>query len=167
MTVDIESLNDFADFVNAGRELCSQRDSGAWDLGDIAVRFEVTVGRPTDPDAPTLADLAHEWDASSQRLSEWRNTSAFYSTDARKYDLTWTHYNQARRAADGELDNALELLEMAVRLHMGTRAFERYIKGIYFEGPVKIGELAVGLQAMIPGDVKEVWLVVKRNGDNA
>jgi len=153
---------DFSDFVSEGRGLMQARDRNSWGLGDLACEFEVTVGRPGDPDALTLSDLAGEWDASTQRVSEWRNCSAFYPTDARTFDLTWTHYNQARRAAGGELDNALELLEMAVKLHMGTRAFERYIKGIYFEGPVKIGELAVGLQAMIPGGVKEVWLVVKR-----
>ncbi len=156
-------MKDFSDFANEGRELMQARDRNSWGLGDLACEFEVTVGHPIDADAPTLADLAHEWDASTQRVSEWRNTAAFYSTDARSFDLTWTHYNQARRAADGELDNALELLEMAVRLHMGTRAFERYIKGIYFEGPVRIGELAAGLQAMIPGGVKEVWIIVKRS----
>jgi len=154
---------DFSDFVTEGRDLMQARDKNSWRLGDLACEFEITVGRPTEPDAPTLGDLAHEWDASTQRVSEWRNTADFYPTDARTFDLTWTHYNQARRAADGDLDNALELLDMAVGLHMGTRAFERYIKGIYFEGAVKIGELAAGLQAMIPGGVKEVWLVVKRN----
>jgi len=154
---------DFSDFVDEGRELMQARDRNSWLLGDLACEFEIEIGRPSDADAPTLGDLAREWDASTQRVSEWRNCSAFYPTDARRFDLTWTHYNRARRAADGEIDNALELLEMAVRLHMGTRAFERYIKGIYFEGPVKIGELAVGLQAMIPGGVKDVWLVVKRN----
>jgi hypothetical protein len=155
---------DFTDFVAEGRDLMQARDRNSWGLGDLACEFEVTIGRPGDPDAPTLGDLAHEWDASTQRVSEWRNTAGFYPTGARTFDLTWTHYNQARRAADGELDNALELLEMAVKLHMGTRAFERYIKGIYFEGPVKIGELAVGIRAMLPGDIKEVWLVVKKNG---
>jgi len=154
---------DFSDFVSEGRDLMQARDKNSWGLGDLACEFEVTVGRPTDPDAPTLGDLAHEWDASTQRVSEWRNCSAFYSTDARKYALSWSHYNQARRAADGEIDNALELLEMAMRLHMGTRAFERYIKGIYYEGTVKVCALDVGIQAMIPGGVKEVWLVVKRN----
>jgi hypothetical protein len=156
---------DFSDFANEGRELMQSRDKNSWSLGDLACEFEITVGRPGDPDAPTLSDLAHEWDTSKQRVSEWRNCSAFYRTDARTFDLTWSHYNQARRAADGSLDNALELLEMAVRLHLGTRAFERYIKGIYYEGPVKIGELAAGLQAMIPSGVKEVWLTIKRNGE--
>jgi hypothetical protein len=160
------SERDFTDFVSEGRTLMQARDKNSWGLGQLAWDFEITVGHPSDPDAPTLGDLAREWDASTQRVSEWRNCYGFYvkeGTDARKFDLSWSHYNQARRASEGDLDNALELLDMAVRLHMGTRAFERYIKGIYFEGAVPVGVLDVGLLAMIPSGVKEVWLVVRRN----
>jgi len=154
---------DFTDFVAEGRGLMQARDRNSWGLGDLACEFEVTVGRPTDPDAPTLGDLAHEWDASTQRVSEWRNCSSFFPTDARRFDLTWTHYNRARRAAEGDIDNALELLEMAVRLHMDTRAFERYIKGIYFEGPILAGTLPSEIAAVIPKSAGAVWVIVKRN----
>lgn len=157
------SEKEFGDFVTEGRELLKSRDTNAWELGDLACEFEITVGRPSDVDAPTLGDLAHEWDASTQRVSEWRNTSAFFTTDARTFDLTWSHYNLARRASGGELDNAIELLDMAVRLHMGVRAFERYIKGIYYEGMIAIDQLAVGLRAMLPDSAQEVWITIKRS----
>jgi len=38
---------------------------------------------------------------------------------------------------------------MAVRLHMGTRAFERYIKGIYFEGPVLAADLPTEISGLL------------------
>lgn len=156
---------DFGDFVDEGRELMQARDTNAWALGDLACEFEITVGRPKDgdKDVPTLSDLAREWDASTQRVSEWRNVASFYPTHVRTFDLTWSHYNQARRASDGDLNNALELLDMAVRLKMHVREFERYIKGIYFEGLVKVDQLAAGLRAMLPDSAREVWVTIKRN----
>lgn len=151
---------EYIDYVDRGVELLQKRDVNAWELGDLVVDFEVTVGRPVDPEAPTLADLAISWDVSSQRMSEWRNTSKFFPTDVRTFGLTWSHYNMARRASGGELDNALELLDAAKRLHLGVRAFERYIKGIYYEGAWQ-GELPEWLQGLIPHGVNP-WVTFKK-----
>lgn len=157
------SDKEFSDFVEQGVELLKERDTQAWKLGDLVVDFEITVGRPTDPDAPTLGDLANAWDVATPRMSEWRNTSKFYSSDVRTFNLSWSHYNMARKAADGDVENAIDLLDTAERLHLGVRAFKRYIDGIYFEG-VWEGELPKWLQGIVPVN-GQVWVVFKRNED--
>lgn len=155
------ALTDFEDFVAAGVELIQARDTNAYALGDLCVEFEVKVGRPNDPDAPTLSDLAHAWDVDTPRVSEWRNVARFYPPNVRTRELSWTHYNMARRASNGSLDNALELLDTADRLHMGVRAFRRYLDGTYYEGEIAHGELPARLQAIVPAGVK-LWVVLRR-----
>lgn len=153
-------MKEFSDFVDAGRQLIQKRDNNAWELGDLAVDFEVTVGRPTDPGAPTLSDLAREWDVDTPRVSEWRNVAKFYPANVRTFeDLSWGHYNQARRASDGDLENALELLADAQRIHLGIRAFHRYVSGMYYEGEWN-GPLPEWLQALVPHGAK-LWVTVK------
>jgi hypothetical protein len=161
-----EQLLEFSDFVAAGLPLIKARDSHSWALGDLAVDFDIKLGRPDDPDAPTLGDLAREWNVSSQRVSEWRNVSAFYPTDARTFDTTWEIYNMARRASNNSLDNALELLDKAVSQAMTVASFRRYLKGIYFEGPIPTDQLPLRLHGLVPSGVTEVWAVFKhKDGD--
>jgi hypothetical protein len=157
-----DDLQEFDDFVSAGLKLVKQRDKQAWQLGDLACEFEVKVGRPSDPDAPTLGDLAHAWDVDTPRVSEWRSVAAFYPANVRTVELSWSHYNMARRRSDGSLENALELLDSAERLHLGIRPFKRFLNGEYFEGKVKRSDLAPHLQAMLPERIYEVWMTLKR-----
>lgn len=154
---------DFTDFIAEGVVLMEKRDRNSWELGDLACEFEITVGRPSESDAPTLSDLANGWNASTQRVSEWRNCSSFYPTHVRTFHtLTWSHYNKARRASNNCLDNALELMEHAASQAMGTRAFERYLKGIYFEGFVQAGTLPEAIKYVLPRGAAQVWVTVKR-----
>lgn len=155
------TAKEFSDFVAAGRELIQKRDDNAWELGDLAVEFEVTVGRPSDPDAPKLGDLAHAWNVDTPRVSEWRNVARFYPENVRTFeDLSWGHYNTARRASDNSLKKALELLGEARRQSLGIRAFQRFINGTYYEGEWK-GPLPEWLQGLVPRGMR-LWVTVKR-----
>lgn len=158
------SDKEFSDFVEQGVELLKERDTQAWQLGDLVVDFEVCVGRPTDPDAPTLGDLANAWDVATPRMSEWRNTSKCYPSDVRTFNLSWSHYNMARKAADGDMETALDFLCVAERLHLGVRAFKRHLDGIYFEG-VWEGELPKWLQGIVPSNI-ELWVIFKKADTN-
>lgn len=159
---------DFADIVAAGRSLVKSQDDTKWKLGDlVVVAFAgniIAPGRPTaDSDEPTLSDLAREWDTELPRVSEWHSVAAFYPSPVRTFNtLTWSHYNAARRAADGELDNALELLEDAVRLHLGINAFKRWLAGEIFEGYVPRAELSPRLQGMLGRGDQGAWMILKR-----
>lgn len=155
-------MNEFSDFVTAGLELVKGRDKNAWALGDLCVDFEVKIGRHSAPDTPKLADLAHAWDVDAPRVSEWRNVALFFPPNVRTYeDLSWSHYNMARRVSDGDLENAIELLDKADQLRMGVRAFRRYLDGIYFEGDIPLSELPVGIRVMVPSTIPRVWVIVK------
>jgi len=159
---------EYIDFVDRGCELLQRRDADAWQLGDLVIDFEITVGRPKDgEDAPTLSDLANSWDVSKSRMSEWRNTSKFYPTNVRTFSVSWSHYNLARRSADGELDNALELLSNAEKLHMGIREFQRYLKGIFYEGEWQGNgtDIPGWLRIFVPRDAK-LWITVQRYKDD-
>ena len=155
-------MKEFGDFVEEGLELVKGRDKNAWALGDLAEDFEVTMGRHNNPDTPKLADLANAWDVDTPRVSEWRNVAKFYPPKVRTYELSWSHYNLARRASDNDLENAIELLDHALMGAMGVRAFRRYLDGIYYEGSVKVTDLPTGLQVMVPSNVKMVWLTIKK-----
>ena len=69
----------------------------------------------------------------------------------------------ARKAADGDMETALDFLCVAERLHLGVRAFKRHLAGIYFEG-VWEGELPKWLQGIVPVN-EQLWVVFKRNED--
>lgn len=150
---------EFAEYVAAGVDLMTTRNANSWALGDLAADFEVKIGRPSDPDAPTLSDLAAGWDVEVQRVSEWRLVSAFYPVNLRMNgDLSWSHHNLARRASGGDLEQALELLSIARAQHMGVAAFRRFCAGVYFEGPVSVDDLPVPLQGFVPTGADKVWL---------
>jgi len=152
---------EFADYVARGRELRQSRDSDTWELGDLAADFEVKLGRPDNPDGFTLAMLANEWGVSRQRASEWRNVSAFYSTDVRTFPVSWEVYNIARRHSQNDLENALELLETAVTLHYtSARDFERFVRGILHEGVFHKNELPPRLHGILPDG--KLWVTIKR-----
>ena len=159
-------MDEFADFVAAGVMLMQTRERNTWQLGDLAVDFEVKVGRPTDPDAPTLGDLAAAWNVEVQRVSEWRLVSAFYPANLRlNGDLTWSHHNMARRASRGDLEQALELLRIAAVMNMGVAAFRRYCAGLYFEGPVEVDALPIELQMLVPDGAAQVWVTFGKMKD--
>jgi hypothetical protein len=155
-----DDLREFADFVAAGLELVAGRDRDTWALGDLATAFDVRLGRPDDPEAPPLRNLARGWNVSPQRVSEWRNVAAFYPTAVRTFPVPWEMYNAARRAAEHRLDNALELLATAEEMHMGVTDFRRYLTGVLYEGPLQ-GPVPDWLRPFIPRGLRRLWLVVK------
>lgn len=158
---------EFIDYAAAGRVLLDQRDRDTWALGDLATDFEIKLGRPDDPDAPTLGDLAKAWNASRQRVSEWRSVSAFYPTDDRTFtDLSWEQYNMARRAANGSLDNALELLDHASRQHMTVQDFRRFLKGIIWEGELSLHDFPLRIQGLLPAFLKRFRVTVTRASED-
>lgn len=158
---------EYIDTVEKGRAILSGHDKDFWKLGALAANAEITVGRPKEgEDKPTLGDLANAWNVSKQSISAWRSTYIFYPTSARTFDediISWEHYNQARCAADGDLENALELLCHAERLHLGSRAFKRFLKGIYYEGEWQGNgtDIPGWLRLYVPRDVK-LWITVQR-----
>lgn len=158
-------MSDFIDYVDQGRALLDTRNANSWALGDLAVDFEVKVGRPSDEDAPTLADLASAWDVETPRVSEWRSVAAFFPGNLRMNELSWSHHNLARRASGGDLEEALELLSVAQAQHMGVAAFRRYCAGLYFEGPVAVEDLPRALRLLVPDGDGEVWLTFGRMKD--
>jgi len=162
---------DFTDYVAIGRELVQARDTNSWALGDLLVdatrELDIKPGRPTDPDALTLGDMAREWDVETARASAWLSNAEFYPANVRTFPLSWSHYDLARRHADGKLDNALELLDRAAAQAFGIRDFRRYVKGEYFEGPVSKEELPARLRALIPASVGSVWIVIRQDKEAA
>lgn len=157
----ISEPQDFEDFVSQGLELLHARDKNSWALGDLVVDFEVKIGRPTDPDAPTLSDLASALDVELPRLSEWRSVAKFYPEKFRMNELSWSHHNMARRAANGDLPTAIRLLKLALSQHYGIAAFRRHLAGILYEGRRETRYLPDDLQMFAGGDT-EVWITIKR-----
>lgn len=156
---------EFIDYVAAGVVLMERRDKDTWALGDLAADFAITLGRPDDPDAPTLGDLASGWNVSTQRVSEWRSVSAFYPTDDRTFSLPWEMYNQARRACKDTpdpLDNACEMLDFAETRRMTVKDFRRYLTGVRWEGPLHKGVLPKFLQILLPDFESQFWVTIKR-----
>lgn len=156
-------MSDFIDYVALGRALMQARNTNSWALGDLAVDFEIKVGRPSDEDAPTLSDLASAWDVETPRVSEWRSVAAFFPGNLRMNELSWSHHNLARRASGGDLEQALELLRIAAVMNMGVSAFRRYCAGMYFEGPVAVDALPIELQMLVPDGESLVWLTFGRD----
>lgn len=161
----VPAPQDFEDFVDAGLALVQKRDGNAWALGDLAVgfmqAFPVIPGRPVDPEQPTLSDLAAAWDVQMPRVSEWHAVAAFFSPNVRTFELSWAHYNAARRAAGGDIKEGKRLLQEALDKKLGINAFKRFIKGEYYEGQVAWVELPPRLQAMVPAGTP-VWVVMKK-----
>ena len=160
-------MKEFSDFVDAGVALLAESDNHRWQLGDLAAEFEVTVGRPDDPDAPTLKDLADAWNVDTPRVSEWRNCSRFYPPEGRGLSLTWSHYNMVRGYFKGrdydptQYEQAMEILTLAVDQAFGIRALRQYLNGTLFEGKVLVRELPERVRLFCAGS-DEVWITVKR-----
>jgi hypothetical protein len=156
---------DFEDYVALGVKLVENRNSNAWQLGDLAVdfmkNFAVKPGRPADPNIPTLSDLAGAWDVEIQRVSEWRSVSAFYNPNLRMNEVSWSHHNMARRASE-DVEEALELLEMAVNLHFSVAEFRRYLNGTLYEGDLWVEQLPEHLRMYAPEGTQKVWIVLKK-----
>lgn len=108
-----------------------------WRRGDIAVRYMPNAKRgPADEDAPTLGDLAFQVGMGVPQISEYRSCSAFYPPvvrlDEQFKDLTWSHFNAARRFSGGKLENAEELLHEALRLHLNNvDEFKKHLKAMF------------------------------------
>ncbi len=134
--------HDWQAYVERGRRWRRASDDANWGLGDDVVEmcdrlgFDPKPGRPpANSDVRTLSDYAAEVDISSKRVSECYANSKFYGKARTSGDFaTWAHHDRARRASDGSLDNALELLATAHLLKLHYRAFVRYLDGILFEG---------------------------------
>jgi hypothetical protein len=154
--------SEFPDFVIAGVEILEAHDRDFWTLGELASEFEIKLGRPDDPTAPTLADLSKEWDTSTSNVSRWRNNHNFYPDNLRTFAVSYSHYDLARRAHPKDMEEALELLSIAQSQALGIRAFKRYIKGIYIETLIKVTELPKRLQGLVPTGVSEVWVRVEK-----
>lgn len=159
-------------FVEDGRRQVKAGDNAKWELGDLVNAFcaefkvEMKRGHPTG-EAPerTLADLARDIGEDRRVVSAVGLTSAFYPADVRTdgqfADLSWRHFNRAREASSGSLENALELLHKAVSLHLGVEDFRQYLANAYFEGEVAYRELPERLRGFVPAG-EAVWVKVRR-----
>lgn len=80
-------------------------DEGRWELGRIAAGIERR-------DIPKLAAAIKVGSAS---LRQYRQCAEFYPPEFWNtyFALSWSHYHEARKAADGDLEIALEWLEKA------------------------------------------------------
>jgi hypothetical protein len=154
---------EFGDFVAEGRILVEQNEANQWALGDLACAFEISVGRPSkdDEDTPTLGDLANGWGLATSTVSEYRTLAAFYPKNLRLYELSWSHYKLARKASNGDVEEALALLEEAERQAFTIAAFRRFLEGIYYEGELYQEEVPDRLRAFVPGQAR-LWVTVKR-----
>ena len=155
---------EFIDYVARGIALKKHRDTNSWDFGDLLVEAVgeavIQVGRPTDPEQPTLAALAREWDVRPQRASEWYLTAKCFPLNIRKPDISWSHHDAARRASEDSTSNALELLDVVERLKLGIEDFTLYLKGDYFHGYIERYELPQRLQSMLPNSARGAWITM-------
>jgi hypothetical protein len=172
MTLPQADGQDYDRFVALGVECRKGGDAQKWALGELVTHFcehyglELKRGRPPkDYQGPTLTGYARDIGEVTARLSECGNTYAFYPENVRGSedyaDLTWRHFNRAREAADGQLDNAMELLDMAARLHLGVDDFSNYLAGNYFAMLVEWHELPERSRPFVPVG-RPVWLIGKR-----
>jgi len=161
------------DYVAKAQPLLKQRDCNAWDLGDIIVdavkelEIEIRPGRRrSDDETLTLGDFAGALNQATPRVSEWLKQSGFYPVEVRPHnvrtyeDLTWGHYNLARRKSGGELPNAIELLETAANLHLGYNAFKRWLNGEIWEGWLDFDRLPNEIKPFAKVD-GQVWATFK------
>jgi len=127
-------------FVDRGVKLRTFRDNAAWELGRLAAEFteeyDITPGRPPkDDQTPTLSALAHDLDMRPESLGQFRLCHLFYPEDQHT-DQSLAHHDLARRNSDGDLENALELLDIAKQQHMSAANFRQYLKGDYWSGVI-------------------------------
>jgi hypothetical protein len=140
-------MSELIDFVERAAPLLRARDNNAWELGDLVVEavaalgIEIKSGRKKpDDDTLTLGEFASQLNQATPRVSEWRKCSALFPPEVRPgkvrafEQLTWGHYNLARRKANNELEPAMDFLQCAVDLHLGYNAFKRWLNGEIWEG---------------------------------
>jgi hypothetical protein len=145
--LDVESLEDFGDHVAAMTAELGKRDKNSWTLGEIALHFEITIGRPTNEDretgTPTLNDLAREAGASPQRVSEWRNNAAYWPAKVRASvtlpdNLHFEHFAIARRHVNSDPElrpMAVALLKQCAAKHYSSDMFGDYLGNLRFYPP--------------------------------
>jgi hypothetical protein len=166
-------MNELIDYVVRAQPLLRERDCNAWNLGDIIVEavneleIEIKPGRKkAGDDTLTLGDLAGALNQATPRVSEWFKNSLFFPSEVRPHnvrtyeDLTWGHFNLARRKSGGELTNAIELLETAVTLHLGYNAFKRWLNGEIWEGYLDFDAIPVEIKPFASPD-RQVWATFK------
>lgn len=147
LSYDTTQLQDFGDFVSAGLEELSKRDTSTWALGDIAAAFEIRLGRPekkrgkTDEEqdpTPTLTNLATQWGVSKMTVSDWRSNSIFYEVNVRHVLHSWRDGNVIRKYVEWELageddieakiERGMEIVEEAEALARYGTALEMWLK---------------------------------------
>lgn len=174
LKVEIKSFGinndpELMDYVAAVMPLLKERDKNAWTLGDIIVEavdvlgIKVTAGRKkADDDQLTLGELAGMLNQPTPRVSEWLKCSALYPEEHRPHnfrayeDLTWSHFNLARRKSGGELDMALTLLNHAVRLCLNYNSFKRWLNGEVWEGYLDYDQIPSEVQPFAKPD-QPIW----------
>lgn len=149
---------DFEDFVAEADRLVRERDANAYELGELAVAFKETFSEEGDP---TLKDLARMVNISPQRMSEFYHVCAFYPTDVRSEyqdDVAWELMNAARRASNGSLKRAAELLEHARSHYHTVASFRQFLNGVRLETKVRRDQLPDEILMLLPG-FESRWFV--------
>lgn len=125
--------------VEAWHQIDKNETDAKWLKGDIAARYapDAKQGRrKADDTTPTLGDFAYQVGCPMPQISEYRSCAMFYPPKVRldeEYkELTWTHFNIARRFSAGKLDNAEELLHEAERHHLkNVEEFRNHLKDMF------------------------------------
>jgi len=103
--------------IKAAIELRNQKDGAQWELGDIANQVVKVpmVGRPSSTDdRVTVTAFAQQSGIDKQSLNVYMRNSAFYHPSMRGYfNLSYSHYDSARRAYPKSLEDAMDWLEQA------------------------------------------------------
>jgi hypothetical protein len=170
----IDNNVELMDYVAEALPLLRDRDKNAWELGDIVAEavdkcgIEIKPGRKKlSEDTVTLGDFASMLNTNTPRVSEWLKCSALFPLASRPYnlqtheDLTWGHYNLARRKAGGDLESAMDLLDYAVALHLGYNAFKRWLNGEIWEGYLDADELPQKVRPFATKPERQVWATFK------
>lgn len=158
-------LLEFIDFVDAINAVREELDDRQWRIGDVAAQFERKIGRPRadGDDTPQLGDLAAACGLSKQSLSAYAKTAEFYQENLRtSVDLSWSLFDLARRHAGDDVEVAMDYLTIAQEQAFSYRQFERYLKGIWWEGEVYERELPQRLHGILPTGVIKVWVTIEK-----
>lgn len=156
---------EFIDYVNKGLEIRTMLDGCQWALGALGNMFEFSIGRPRadGEDTPTLGDLASAWGLSAQSVSAYVKTERFYPEKLRtSVDLSWSLFDLARRHAGDDVEVAMDYLTIAQEQAFSYRQFERYLKGIWWEGEVYERELPPRLHGIMPTGTTKAWLTIEK-----